>query len=87
MKLNQRANSRVVKSRGEADVKMLERSTRTAVLAVVLSLAACGPNAPPQTAEETRTAAAEGAKQEAEARMDATFKKEQAAKREQEKPQ
>lgn len=68
-------------------MRNIGRSVTTAALALLLAISACGPSVPPQTPEETRKAAAEAAKVEAEARMDAIDKKEQAAKSAPEKPQ
>ena len=66
----------------------LKQSQMTAALALTLTLGACGQSTPPQTIEETRAAAAESAKVEAEARMDALDKKKaEAAKRAEDKPQ
>ena len=65
----------------------IKLSAATAAFALVIALSGCGQSAPPQSPEETRKAAAEAAKVEAEAKLDAIAKKEQAAKGEQEKPQ
>jgi hypothetical protein len=47
-----------------------------AAVAVLLFVSACGQSAPAQTPDEIRSHAAEGAKAEAEARMDATYRRE-----------
>ena len=58
------------------------RPAAVAAFAALLAVSACGQDAPAQTPTEIRSNATEGAKAEAEARMDAAYNREQTAKHE-----
>lgn len=56
------------------------RCGSTAAAVLLLQLGGCGNASPPPDAAEVRKSAAEGAKHEAEARMDAIYDREQSRK-------
>jgi hypothetical protein len=63
-------------------VNKINQTAAVATFAALLAVSACGQDVPARTPTEIRSAAAEGAKAEAEARMDASYKREQTAKQE-----
>jgi ABC-type glycerol-3-phosphate transport system substrate-binding protein len=63
-------------------VNKINQAAAIAAFAALLAVSACGQSSPAQTPTEIRSAAAEGAKAEAESRMDATYNREQTAKHE-----
>jgi hypothetical protein len=63
-------------------VNKISQPAAVAAFAALLAVSACGQDLAGRTPTAIRSAAAEGAKAEAEARMDATYQREQTAKQE-----